>query len=287
MKITDILATGKRTLSFEVFPPKTSDKFDTVKTATEQVAALRPDYMSVTYGAGGNGSKFTLPIASNIEKNYGVPVIHHLTCVDSSKENIKNQLDYMRAEGIENVLALRGDLPDGANPSVWDFHHANELTAFIKEYGGFCIGGACYPECHPESATIKEDILNLKLKVEAGCEFLTTQLFLDNNTFYDFMDKLSLVGIDIPVTAGIMALTSVRQFNRIVTLSGSVVPAKLARMGAKYADDPESMKKAGIEFASEQIRNLYDNGVQSVHLYTMNNAFVAAEIQNTFREYLA
>ena len=286
MKITDILSKGKRTLSFEVFPPKTSDKFDTVMEATEQVAALNPSYMSVTFGAGGNGSKYTLPIAVNIEKKYGVPVIHHLTCVGSSKENIRERLDFMKGCGIKNVLALRGDMPDGAEPESWDFRHADELTAFIKEYGGFCIGGACYPECHPESASVKDDILNLKRKVDAGCEFLTTQLFLDNKVFYDFLDKIAIAGIDVPVTAGIMALTSAKMYNRIVTLSGSAVPKELARIGAKFADDPESLKKAGIDYAVEQIRDLYDNGIMSVHLYTMNSAFVAQTVQQALGDYL-
>ena len=286
MKVIDIINSGKRTLSFEVFPPKSSDKFEIVKDATEKVASLNPDYMSVTFGAGGNGSKFTLPIAENIEKKYGVPVIHHLTCVGSTNENIIERLNIMKKAGIENVLALRGDIPEGSSSDEWAFKHANELTAFIKKQGDYCVGGACYPECHPESTSLKDDILYLRLKVESGCEYLTTQLFLDNSVFYNFLDHISIAGINAPVTAGIMVITSVNQFNRIVTLSGSAVPAQLARQAARFADDPVSMREAGIDYAVGQIRGLYESGIKNVHLYTMNSAYVASCVKDAIKEYL-
>ncbi len=287
MKVTDILASGKRTLSFEVFPPKTSERFESVREAVGEVAALSPDYMSVTYGAGGSGSRFTLPIAAEIGRRFGVPVIHHLTCVGSTAGNVAERLGYMKSEGIDNVLALRGDIPEGDSPDNWAFRHANELASFIRSHGDFCIGGACYPETHPESASPEADLRYLRLKVECGCCFLTTQLFLDNSVYYAFLDRLASAGIGVPVTAGIMPVTSVRLFNRIVTLSGSAVPAPLARKAAVYADDPDGMRLAGIEFAIGQIRDLYDRGVRNVHLYTMNSASVAAAIKSALSEYLA
>jgi len=282
MKISSILKENRRTMSFEVFPPKTYDKFDTVRDATERIAALSPAYMSVTFGAGGTGARYTLPIAANIEQKFGVPVIHHLTCVGSTKENIDEKLLFMKMVGVENLLALRGDLPEGAEPSAWDFRHANELTAHVKTRGDFCIGGACYPEKHPEAASMEEDIANLKLKVEAGCDFLTTQLFLDNAVFFSFKDKLDAAGITVPVTAGVMPITSVRQFARIVTLSGSAITPELKSIGEKYADDPVSMKSAGIEYAEKQIAGLYLNGVKNIHVYTMNDAAVAEKLIGDF-----
>ena len=282
LKITEILEKKERTLSFEVFPPKTYDKFDTVRDATEAVAALKPDYMSVTFGAGGSGARYTLPIAANIEQKFGVPVIHHLTCVGSTTENIDEKLMFMRMVGVCNVLALRGDIPEGDDPSSWAFRHADSLCAYIKSRGDFCVGGACYPEKHPDAPTIDEDIANLKKKVDAGCDFLTTQLFLDNAVFYRFVEKVRAAGIGIPVTAGIMPITSVKQFDRIAVLSGSKIPEKLLSIAARYSDDPEGMRAAGIGFAAEQIADLYASGVKNIHLYTMNSAAVAREIVAAF-----
>lgn len=286
MKIIDIINQKNRTLSFEVFPPKTSDKFDSVREATEKIAELAPDYMSVTYGAGGKGARYTLPIAANIEQKYAVPVVHHLTCVDSTVENIDERLIFMKMVGVENVLALRGDLPEGAEPSAWDFRHANELVAHIKARGGFCIGGACYPGKHPEARSFDEDIANLKLKVDAGCEYLTTQLFAENATFFSFMQKLAKAGISVPVVAGVMPITSVRQFDRIFQLSGERRAPAMVIASEKYHDDAESFRRAGIEYACAQIRELYDSGVKNVHIYTMNSAATAAEIKSCFSEYL-
>ncbi|MCQ2353573.1 MAG: methylenetetrahydrofolate reductase [NAD(P)H] [Clostridia bacterium] len=285
MKISEIIAGGKQTLSYEVFPPKTTDKFDSVKSATEKIAAMQPDYMSVTFGAGGSGSRFTLPIAANIEKNYGVPVIHHLTCVGSAFDQIKNMLDVMRENGISNVLALRGDVPDGADPSEWAFQHASDLVEYIRSRGDFCIGGACYPEGHPESASIEEDLCNLRRKVDAGCDFLTTQLFLDNDIFFRFMERVYAHGIFVPVIAGIMPITKAKQFARIETLSGSEIPAELIRIGNVYADDPVSMRKAGLDYAKSQIRSLIDHGVKNIHIYTMNDPEVAEDIKADYFDY--
>lgn len=278
MKVSDIIADKNRTLSFEVFPPKTTDKFDSVKSATEKIAQYAPDFMSVTYGAGGSGSRFTLPIAANIEKKYSVPVIHHLTCVGSKKSGISEIIRKMKENGIENILALRGDIPEDADPTEWDFLHASELAAFIHEEGDFCVGGACYPEGHPESASIDSDLRFLAKKAKAGCSFLTTQLFLDNSRFYSFLDKLPAYDISVPIVAGIMPITRATQFARIGFLAGSCVPDDLLRIGEKFAGDPESMFAAGIEFAVGQINDLLDNGIKNVHIYTMNNPDIAREI---------
>lgn len=285
MKIKDLLSNKKITLSYEVFPPKTTDKFDSVKTTTETIARMEPDYMSVTYGAGGSGSHFTLPIAVSIKKNYGIPVIHHLTCVGSGYDEIDRRLDEMRENGISNILALRGDIPEGADPSAWAFLHASDMVEYIKTKGDFCIGGACYPEGHPESPTIEDDMINLRRKADAGCDFLTTQLFLDNDIFFRFRDRAASYGINVPIIAGIMPITKAKQFARIETLSGAEIPSELLSIGEKYADDPCSMRKAGLAYAMEQIRSLLDNGVRNVHVYVMNDPEVAAEIKADFISY--
>lgn len=282
MKISEILSRGQTTLSYEVFPPKTTDKFDSVREATERLAEIRPDYMSVTYGAGGSGSRFTLPIAANIEQKFGVPVIHHLTCVGSTYEEIDDRLTGMKVCGIQNILALRGDLPEGADPSSWSFRHANELVAYIKEHGDFCVGGACYPEGHPEAKSLDEDLDNLRRKVDAGCDFLTTQLFFDNDLYFRFYEKALAKGIFIPITAGIMPITSAKQFDRIQFLSGAPIPEKLLRIGAKYGDDPAAMRAAGIEFAADQMEGLLRGGVRSLHIYTMNSAATGITLRGAF-----
>ncbi len=286
MKISDILTNGKNTLSCEVFPPKSTDAFDSVREATEKIAALKPAYMSVTYGAGGNGSRFTLPIAENIEKKYSVSVIHHLTCVGSTLEGIDASLDKIRASGIENVLALRGDVPDGSDPNAWAFRHAGELAAHVKAHGDICVGGACYPEGHPESASLEEDIRYLKEKVECGCDFLTTQLFFDNDVFFRFLERTERAGITAPITAGIMPLTSGKQINRMRALSGSDVPSDLTDAAARYENDPKAMFTYGVERAIKQISDLYLRGVKNVHLYSMNNARVSSEVMLGVRDFL-
>ena len=279
MKIIDVINSGKPLLSMEVFPPKTSDTFETVKEATEKIALLNPSYMSVTYGAGGGTSEYTAFIAENLQKNYGVPVLAHLSCISSKKEDIRHQLDLLRSKGIENILALRGDMPEGMSREHLDYHYASELTREIKDYGSFCIGGACYPESHPESATSFDDIKYLKEKVDAGCEFLTTQMFFDNNVLYNFLYRIREAGITVPVVAGIMPVTNPKSIKRICAISGTALPQRFVRIVDKFGSSPEQMLQAGIAYATEQIVDLYANGVNAVHLYTMNKPDVAKKIK--------
>ena len=282
MRISEILQRDALSLSFEVFPPKTTSAFESVKTATEQIAALGPAFVSVTYGAGGGTSKYTLEIARNIRERYGVPTIAHLTCVSSTRELVQERIADMKAAGIENVMALRGDLtPELAqgDRSQWAYHHAVELVRELKESGAdFCIGGACYPEVHPESANQKEDILHLKEKVDAGCEFLTTQMFFDNNLFYNFLYKIREAGITVPVLPGIMPITKANQVERAIQLSGSFMPQRFKSLVDKFGENPDAMKQAGIAYATDQIIDLYANGIKTVHVYTMNTPDVAAKI---------
>lgn len=278
MRIVDIIKSEKPTLSFEVFPPKTSDKFEKVKHATEEIAALKPDFMSVTYGAGGGTSEFTADIAANIQTNYGVPTLAHITCVSSSKEKIQSVIKNLQAKNIDNVLALRGDIPEGLDMNNLDYHYASELIDDIKAAGEFCIGGACYPETHPESENSYEDIKHLKEKVEKGCEFLTTQMFFDNDILYNFLYRIREAGIKVPVAAGIMPVTSAGQIKKIGLISGSALPQRFVRIVDRYGSDPGAMRQAGIAYATEQIIDLYANGVNHVHIYSMNNADVAGQI---------
>ncbi len=280
MKIIDIITGDKPSLSFEVFPPKTSDTFDSVKTATEEIALLSPSYMSVTYGAGGGTSEFTVNIAENLEKHCAVPALAHLSCVSSTKSQIKAQLDTLRARGIENILALRGDVPEGMSKEHLDYHYASELTREIKAYGGFCIGAACYPESHPESETSFDDIRYLKEKVDAGAEFLVTQMFFDNDILYNFMYRIREAGITVPVVPGIMPVTNPKSIKRICRISGSALPQRFCRIVDKYGDDPEKMKQAGIAYATQQIIDLYANGINAVHVYSMNKPDIAKAIRD-------
>lgn len=283
MKLTEIFRRGELSLSFEVFPPKTTSAFDSVKNATEEIARLRPSFMSVTYGAGGGTSRFTLDIARNIKQRYDVPMLAHLTCVSSTRETVRARIDDMIAAGIENVMALRGDLTpelEAGDRSGWAYHHAVELVRELKQSGaGFCIGGACYPEIHPESVDQHEDILHLKEKVDAGCEFLTTQMFFDNNLFYNFMYKIREAGITVPVFPGIMPITNAKQVERAIHLSGSFMPQRFKALVDKFGNNPAAMKQAGIAYATDQIIDLYANGIRNVHVYSMNKPDVAAAIQ--------
>lgn len=280
MKISDILKKNTPTLSFEVFPPKTSDSFETVKTATEAIADSHPDFMSVTYGAGGSTDKYTLEICRNLLNKTGVTPLAHQTCVDSTKESVRTRLDEFRAAGIENIMALRGDIPKEPRlpREKWAYAHANELMREIKEYGGFCIGGACYPEKHPESSSRGEDIAYLKEKEACGCDFLTTQMFFDNNILFNFLYHLREAGVKIPVVAGIMPVTNVSQMKRIIQISGTDLPQRFKALLDRFGDTPEAMKQAGIAYATDQIIDLYANGVNHVHVYTMNKPDVAAKI---------
>ncbi len=283
MKLTEILKRDQYSLSFEVFPPKTDDVYDSVKHATEEIAKLSPAFMSVTYGAGGGTSQYTLDIAKNIKDQYGVPSLAHLTCVSSTRETVRARIADFQAAGIENVMALRGDIPkelQNADRSSWHYRHAVDLIADIKASGAdFCIGGACYPEVHPESANQKEDIAYLKAKVDAGCDFLTTQMFFDNNLLYNFLYKIRAAGITVPVVAGIMPITNAKQVERAINLSGSFMPQRFKAIVDKFGGDPAAMKQAGIAYATDQIIDLFANGVTNVHVYSMNKPEVAAAIQ--------
>lgn len=285
MKITELLQKGKPCLSFEVSPPHTREKYEDIKATIDEVAELSPDFMSVTYGAGGGTNDFTVPIAAHLQDDYNVPTVAHLTCVSSSKERVHGQLDSMRAAGVENVLTMRGDIPRNAPPKdQWAYHYASELVAEVKEYGGFCIGGACYPETHPESASQKEDIRHLKEKVDAGCEFLTTQMFFDNNVYYNFLYKIREAGITVPVIPGIMPVTNGKQIKRVAELSGAALPQRFRYIVDRFGSDPEAMRQAGIIYACEQIIDLYANGVPAIHVYSMNKPFVAKEIYRNLSE---
>lgn len=284
MKIIDIITAEKPSLSFEVFPPKTSDSFDSIKKATEEIASLAPSYMSVTYGAGGGTSQHTVSIAENLQKNFSVPALAHLSCVSSTKDQISKQLDLLRSKGIDNILALRGDIPEGMSRDHLDYHYASELTEEIRQYGGFCIGGACYPESHPESPSSFQDIKYLKAKVEAGAEFLVTQMFFDNDVLYNFMYRVREAGINVPVVAGIMPVVNPKSIKRICAMSGSALPQRFCRIVDKYGDNPKAMKQAGIAYATEQIIDLYANGINAVHIYSMNRPDVAAAIQSNISE---
>ena len=282
MKISELLKQDKRRISFEVFPPKTSTSFDNVMSAAKQIAALKPAFVSITYGAGGGTSRYTLDIAKSIQDDMQVPALAHLTCVSSSRETIHERINDIKTSGISNVLALRGDLtPEMEAGSLVsrDYHHATELIKELKAADpSFCIGGACYPEVHPESPNQAVDIKHIKEKVEAGCEFLTTQMFFDNNLFYNFLYKIREAGITVPIIPGIMPITRANQVERAIKLSGSFMPQRFKSIVDRFGDDPEAMKQAGIAYATDQIIDLYANGIKLVHIYSMNKPDVAEKI---------
>lgn len=288
MRIIDLLKQEKLSLSFEVFPPKTETNFESVKVATEEIAKLHPAFMSVTYGAGGGTSQYTLDIAKNIKELYDVPTLAHLTCVSSSKEMVQQKIKEIKAAGIQNVMALRGDIPVGmenADRSKWDYQYAIDLVRELKEANeDFCIGGACYPEVHPESLNQKDDIKRLKEKVDAGCDFLTTQMFFDNNLFYNFLYKIREAGITVPVIPGIMPITNANQIERALKLSGSFMPQRFKSIADKFGNDPAAMKQAGIAYATDQIIDLYANNISNVHVYSMNKPEVAEKIQSNLSD---
>ena len=287
MKLNELLSKQDITLSFEVFPPKVTANYEAVKEAAYSVAKLAPSYMSVTYGAGGSTRGNTLKIAKGIQDTYGVTTIAHLTCVGATKEGIRQSLTDMKAAGIENVLALRGDRPkDFEGEPFTDYHYASELVAEIKAFGGMCIGGACYPEGHVESENTKQDILNLKKKVDAGCEFLTTQMFFDNNIFYNFLCRVREAGIDVPVIPGIMPITRPVQLQNAVKLSGCNVPMRFRSIVDCFGSNPEAMQQAGIIYAVDQIIDLIANGVKHIHVYSMNNSEVVKGIQESLSKIL-
>ena len=287
MNIKEILEQDKLGLSFEVFPPKVESSFETVRIATEKIAQLRPSFMSVTYGAGGGTSEYTLAVAKNIKEKYDVPMLAHLTCVSSDKESVKRRIVELKDAGITNVMALRGDLTpelEKTDRSKWDYRHAVELVRELKEAGGFCIGGACYPEVHPESVNQSEDIKYLKEKVDAGADFLTTQMVFDNNLFYNFLYKIREAGINVPIVPGIMPITNANQVERAIKLSGAFMPQRFKALVDKFGSNPAAMMQAGIAYATDQIIDLYANGITNVHVYSMNKPEVAEGIQKNLSE---
>ncbi len=288
MKITEILKGNKLSLSFEVFPPKTDASLESVERAIFEIARLNPSFMSVTYGAGGGTSKYTLEIAKNIRNIYNVPTIAHLTCVSSTRETIQERIQDIKNAGIENVMALRGDIPlemQNDDRSLWDYRYAVNLIRELRESGNdFCIGAACYPECHTESVNQKEDIKYLKEKVDAGVDFLTTQMFFDNNLLYNFLYKIREAGIFVPVIPGIMPITNANQIERAIKLSGSFMPQRFKAIVDKFGNNPAAMLQAGIAYATDQIIDLYANNITNVHVYSMNKPQVAVNIQNNLSE---
>lgn len=287
MKIRDLITQDKATLSFEVFPPKKDTDFADVEAAALGIAAFKPDYMSVTYGAGGSTKGHTIQLAREIQEKYDVPTIAHLTCVCASKEGIKTALADMKNAGIENILALRGDIPKNYDGQVFaEFSHASELVELIKETGDFCVGGACYPEVHPDSANKHEDIIGLKKKVDAGCDYLTTQMFFDNNIFFNFMYRIREAGISVPIIPGIMPITRRVQFKNAVKLSGCNVPERFKSIVDAFGDTEAAMRQAGIAYATDQIIDLMANGVKHIHVYSMNKPEVAVGIQKNLSEIL-
>ena len=281
MKISELLKQDGYRLSFEVFPPKKSTGLESVRQATEEIAKLAPSFVSVTYGAGGGTSDYTLDIAENIKERTGVPVLAHITCVSSNRKKVADYIGRLKEAGIGNVMALRGDLTpemEGQDRSGWDYRYAYQLVEELKAAGNFCIGGACYPEVHPESANRCEDVLHLKQKVNAGCDFLTSQMFFDNDLFYSFLYRVRDIGIDVPVIPGIMPITNANQVEKAVKLSGCHMPMRFMSLVDRFGGNAAAMEQAGIIYASEQIIDLYANGIRNVHVYTMNKPRVAEGI---------
>lgn len=280
MKISQILRDDRVTVSFEVFPPKQWDKIESTKATVREMSKSNPSFMSVTYGAAGTQSGFTQEIANEI-KDSGVTPLSHLTCLTSTREKIHTVVNELKDNGIENILALRGDIPEGFEfPDDQYFEHAYQLVNEIKSIGDFCIGGACYPEIHPESKNRVEDIEYLKQKVDCGLDFLTSQMFFDNDMFLNFYEMCAVKGINVPIIAGIMPITNAKQIRRSIELSNCSVPKKFYRIMDRFGDDPRSMKQAGIIYATEQIIDLMANGVNNIHIYTMNKPDVASAIMN-------
>jgi methylenetetrahydrofolate reductase (NADPH) len=278
MKLKDVFLREKPTLSFEVFPPKRDAEYQSVQTAVDAIAALVPDFMSVTYGAGGGTSALTVQLAENIGRR-GVTSLAHLTCVSSNREEVRGQLALLRDRGIENVLALRGDLPEGRSlDDATDYRYAAQLVEEIRDFGGFSIGAACYPEGHVDAPSQGEDLVRLREKVERGCDFLITQMFFDNAALYSFLYRAERSGIHVPVVAGVMPVTNAKQIARICALSGTTLPNRFRMIVDKFGSDPEAMRQAGIAYATEQIVDLIANGVRGVHVYTMNKPEIAAQI---------
>ncbi|MGN1130826.1 MAG: methylenetetrahydrofolate reductase [NAD(P)H] [Ruminococcus sp.] len=277
MNIRDKFSDNKSILSFEVFPPKKTSPIEKIYSTLDELKTLNPAYISVTYGAGGTVADNTCAIASKIKNELNIEPLAHITCVNSSKKQVESVLKQFRENNIENVLALRGDIVPDLEPQT-DFKHASDLAKFVSDLGGFHIAGACYPEVHPEAEDEISDIINLKKKVDNGAEFLVSQLFFDNTCFYDFEKRCRLAGIDVPIEAGIMPVVNKSQIQRMVSLCGASLPAKFSRIMNRYENNPEALRDAGIAYAIDQCVDLIANGVKGIHLYTMNNPYVARKI---------
>ncbi|MDY6328446.1 MAG: methylenetetrahydrofolate reductase [NAD(P)H] [Lachnospiraceae bacterium] len=286
MRIPELFKEGKTVFSFEIFPPKKTSSIDTIYNTLDELSDLNPAFISVTYGAGGNtADSKTCQIASVIQDKYNITSAAHLTCVNCTKSDIDVILGQLKEKGIQNILALRGDInPD--IPPKHDFKYASELVTYIKEHGDFSVSGACYPEGHMETESIIDDIKHLKIKVDAGAEHLMSQLFFDNSHFYDFLEKARIAGIDVPIEAGIMPVINKNQIERMVSMCGASLPAKFTKMMQKYEHNPEALRDAGIAYAIDQIVDLISNGVDGIHLYTMNNPYVARRISESISSLL-
>lgn len=284
MKVKDIIANNKVTVSFEVFPPKEWDKIESTKSVINELAKLSPSFMSVTYGAAGTTSGFTTEIANSVKEN-GITPLAHLTCLTSTRDKIHSVVNELKDNGIENILALRGDIPkDFVFPDKQYYTYASQLIEEIRSIGDFCIGGACYPEIHPESENRVTDIAHLKEKVDCGLDFLTTQMFFDNEVFYNFREMCAIKGIDVPLVAGIMPITNVNLIERTVRLAGCTLPKKFTKLVDRFGSNSAAMKQAGIVYATEQIIDLLANGVNNIHIYTMNKPDIAEKITQGLTE---
>ena len=284
MKVKDIIKNNKVTVSFEVFPPKEWDKVESTKAVINELAKLSPSFMSVTYGAAGTTSGFTTEIANSVKEN-GITPLAHLTCLTSTRDKIQNVVNELKENGIENILALRGDIPkDFVFPDKQYYTYASQLIEEIHSLGDFCVGGACYPEIHPESENRVTDIAHLKEKVDCGLDFLTTQMFFDNEVFYSFREMCAIKGIDVPLIAGIMPITNVNLIERTVKLAGCTLPKKFTKLVDRFGSDNAAMKQAGIIYAMDQIVDLLANGVDNIHIYTMNKPDIAGKIVQGLRE---
>lgn len=283
MKIIDLLKSPKVCVSCELFPPKKGSELEHAQEIVRTIAIQGVDYMSVTYGAGGTAVGKSVALVSEIER-CGVPALAHLTCVGADEQKIEGVLDQLKAANVQNVLALRGDLPQGQEHPLGDYAHASDLVKKIKSYGDFCVGGATYPEGHPEAAGLDDDLEHTKMKVEAGCDFLVTQMFFDNSMFYNFMYRMLAKGINVPVVAGIMPVTNLKQIEKIFTLSGTPVPVPLRAMAERFADHPAALKQAGMAYAIGQIVDLIANGFTNIHIYTMNKPDIIGGIRSNLSE---
>ena len=278
MKITEMFTKNRPVLSFEVFPPKKTSPIESINEVLDELGQLKPDFISVTYGAAGNAANTdTIDICENIKKKYGIESMAHLTCVHATKESVDIILEDLKKRDITNVLALRGDIVDGMEPQK-DFLHASDLAKYIRDKSNIGVSGACYPEVHLDADSMREDIANLKIKIDSGVEHLVSQLFFDNNCFYDFIEKVRIAGINVPVEAGIMPVTSKKQIERMVSMCGASLPAKFSKLMQRFEHNPEALRDAGIAYAIDQIVDLVANGVDGVHIYTMNNPYIARKI---------